>query len=114
MLIIDHKVTQIVEDNEDARMPFIVFLCRIAESIGSDFFVCGQYIKSWKPLKEDFLSGKGDLGLFNVVGWKHECPISEDIFSYYKFIPDGFGRTIIGYDFWAKFSWSDVSTSDIF
>jgi hypothetical protein len=105
MLVIDSKVTTLVEDDPESRMPFVLFLCRIADAIGSPWFVCGPHIRSWRPLTLDQLPGAGDLSQLYVVGWKRDSPVAEEILAYYSLEPEGLGTTLLGYDFWAKFSW---------
>jgi hypothetical protein len=104
MLIVDPKVTRLVEDEEEGRMPFVLFLCRIADAIGSTWFVGGPHVRSWRPLTLDQLPGGRDLGQLYVVGWKHDSSVAEEILRYYSLEPEGLGTTLLGYDFWAMFS----------
>jgi len=107
MLIFDGKVTRLVEGDEEGRMPYVLFLCRIAEAIGSPWFVCGSHIRSWKPLSVDQVPGGRDLGHLYVVGWKRDSSVGEEFRSCFSLEPEGLGTTLLGYDFWARFSLVD-------
>jgi hypothetical protein len=97
LLRIDPVITKSLEEEPDSRMPFVWFLTRVAEAIGSNGFISGPYIEEFRPLRVEQLGDLSRFGRLYAVGWKPDTPEEAALLSALKPPEGAVQRTTTGY-----------------
>ena len=81
-------------------MPFAIFLIRIAQTVGSNWFVSGPYIDEIKPISPDQLKNPENVSGLYIIGWKAGTAEEEVILSALKVNTQSetVKRTTLGYN----------------
>jgi hypothetical protein len=99
VLSIDPQITRWFETEEATRGPFVLFLIRVANAIGSSWFVSGPYIDKWNPLDISKPLDYASLGMPYVVGWKAGAPEEAKILAALDIKDDDVLMTSLKYKF---------------
>lgn len=97
---IDPLVTQFVEEEEGARVPFVLFLIRVAMTIGTDWFLTALEIEHWKRLPVTGIMDRQQLppGTY-VVCWKDDALDEAALLRGLSVHEEDVYRSILGYKF---------------
>jgi hypothetical protein len=93
-------VTQYVESDDGVRLPFVLFLTRIAEVLGVGWFVTGLEIEHWRRLPATGVMSQDRLppGTY-VVGWRHGAIDEATLLAGLGASSEDVRRTTTGYRF---------------
>ena len=97
---IDPAVTRFLEEIEESRVPFVLFLVRIAKTIGAKWFLTGLDLEHWRRLPASQIM---DRELFPpgtyVVCWKDDALDEEELLRGLSLRAEDVMRSTLGYRF---------------
>jgi hypothetical protein len=96
----DQGLTGFVEDEPASRIPFVVFLARIAEAIGAPWFLSALELRHWKRFARLQLLGRADWPAGTYVAcWKGGTLDDDEVLGRLGASPEQVVRTTLGYHF---------------
>jgi hypothetical protein len=99
VLTIAPPITKWVEGDETTRIPFALFLARIAKAAGSSWFLAGPGIYHWRPLDDSQPLRVDSPGMPYLVGWKAGSPEETRLMTALKVQQDSIFKTTLSYRF---------------
>jgi hypothetical protein len=100
LVSINSGLTKFLEESARPRVPFVLFLIRIAQAIGAPWFLAGIELEHWKALRVDrFMDRERLPPRTYVVGWRHDALDEQALISGLGLQGKEVERTTYGYKF---------------
>jgi|GEM_PF-3959619 len=97
------SITRFVEDQPEARAPFIAFLVKVADEIGAPWFLAGLHLRMRALSRDDFLAGGGPDTQPYVAGWKPDTLDASPLLQRWAVPPDEVQHSVLGYSVATRF-----------